>query len=388
MLFCPFCNRENEDWYSFCQYCGTRLELPVPDTGRRPSEGKGTDSDYTCEPNLPGRKDEISSSKIKAVPPSPIFAETAPLLSIPPLEINPLPPAPPTPARKIMREPTAPRTPVLKAAEACKKICDACGTEISGATAFCSHCGHACLPGGPVPYTPSTEAVVKPEPSVLKNQKKQSFYIVHFREGEMVDIGFPLKMGETVIGRYLGDILFPSDPMLSKRHLRLLQEASQILLEDLSSTNGTYLRIKRPTPLQDGDMILVGKEILRFDLPETGSADRGTDQGDSTVGQGCAESIEQPRLVKRLSRGQDGNEYILTEDCTVIGREDGDIVFRSDPILSNPHARIVRRNTFFLLEDMNSSKGTYLRLRTPVQVEAEDFFIIGDQLFQIRVKLL
>ena len=57
---------------------------------------------------------------------------------------------------------------------------------------------------------------------------------------------------------------------VSRRHARILHQSGQYLLEDLGSTNGTFInRGRRLLPgsrhaLSNGDEIIVGKTFLKF----------------------------------------------------------------------------------------------------------------------------
>ncbi len=90
---------------------------------------------------------------------------------------------------------------------------------------------------------------------------------------------FPLSNQEANIGRWDADGgVFPDvdldsdDPeaKVSRRHARISLSDDQYLIEDLGSTNGTFVnRGHRLTPgdrqpLKDGDEIIVGKTFLRF----------------------------------------------------------------------------------------------------------------------------
>lgn len=92
---------------------------------------------------------------------------------------------------------------------------------------------------------------------------------------------FPLDADEINIGRWDADNgIFPDvdldadDPeaKVSRRHARILRENNQFLIEDLGSTNGTFVnRGRRLLPgsrqrLEDGDEIIVGKTFLRFKI--------------------------------------------------------------------------------------------------------------------------
>ncbi len=75
-----------------------------------------------------------------------------------------------------------------------------------------------------------------------------------------------------VIGRQ-GDCAFPiADPLLSRTHCAVtIDEKGDFFIEDLESTNATFLNNKKitgKTRLQYGDRILIGKTILRFYLEE------------------------------------------------------------------------------------------------------------------------
>jgi hypothetical protein len=99
--------------------------------------------------------------------------------------------------------------------------------------------------------------------------------------GKSVGKQFTLSAEESQIGRWDADGgIFPDvdldsdDPeaKVSRRHARITVKDGQYFLEDLGSTNGTFVnRGKRLPPgerhtLKDGDEIIVGKTFLRFQL--------------------------------------------------------------------------------------------------------------------------
>ena len=97
--------------------------------------------------------------------------------------------------------------------------------------------------------------------------------------GKSVGKQFMLSSAESHIGRWDADGgIFPDvdldsdDPeaKVSRRHARITFTDGKYLLEDLGSTNGTFInrgkRLSAGTrqPLNDGDEIIVGKTFLRF----------------------------------------------------------------------------------------------------------------------------
>lgn len=86
--------------------------------------------------------------------------------------------------------------------------------------------------------------------------------------------GSPVLMGktfflidETIIGRSSTADVTLEDPAVSHRHARIFTRGSHYLLEDLGSTNGTFVReskITKSVRLQSGDEIKIGHAILQF----------------------------------------------------------------------------------------------------------------------------
>jgi two-component system cell cycle response regulator len=78
---------------------------------------------------------------------------------------------------------------------------------------------------------------------------------------------FSLEDGELTLGRDVQNHIVLDLDNVSRRHARLRIEGSRAIVEDLGSTNGTYLNdteIKQPTPLRSGDLVKVGSAIFKF----------------------------------------------------------------------------------------------------------------------------
>ncbi|HLK36596.1 MAG TPA: FHA domain-containing protein [Polyangiaceae bacterium] len=72
-----------------------------------------------------------------------------------------------------------------------------------------------------------------------------------------------LARGTTLqIGSSHGDFVFPSDPLVSDQHCLIEEQAGTILLTDLGSRTGVFVRIKGEQELVDGDELLVGRTRL------------------------------------------------------------------------------------------------------------------------------
>ena len=86
--------------------------------------------------------------------------------------------------------------------------------------------------------------------------------------GDIDDDRYHLRGTEITIGREQGEIVFPADGFLSRAHARVRMEvhdnAMSVVLEDLDSANGTYLRIRGAVHVGFGGMFRVGDQIFRL----------------------------------------------------------------------------------------------------------------------------
>ena len=84
-------------------------------------------------------------------------------------------------------------------------------------------------------------------------------------EGERIDLdSSPLTVGRGGPN----DVQLVGDEYASAKHLRIEPRTDGVWVEDIGSTNGTYVngaRIDRPRRLTPGDVVRVGQTDLRYD---------------------------------------------------------------------------------------------------------------------------
>jgi len=83
--------------------------------------------------------------------------------------------------------------------------------------------------------------------------------------------------------------------------------------------------------------------------------------------------------------GSEGSVYALDAGYTDVGSRDGEIVLPDDPYLSPRHARIERRGDTFVLRDLGSLNGIYVRLREPIELTDGAMFLIGQQVLRFEM---
>lgn len=78
---------------------------------------------------------------------------------------------------------------------------------------------------------------------------------------------YALQPGDNLIGRAADCLVVLPSPRVSRRHARVRLADGRATVEDLGSTNGTFVsgeRLAQPRELRDGDEVLVGPSVLRF----------------------------------------------------------------------------------------------------------------------------
>lgn len=197
---------------------------------------------------------------------------------------------------------------------------------------------------------------------------------------------FPLAGEYLVVGRQGADVAFEDDRFLARQHARL-ERASDgtVKVIPIDTLNGVYRKTDAPVDIIDGSIILVGREVLRFE-----KLDSEETKLHPLVRHGVALFGSPPRepwgrLVQLVPSGGYRDVRHLVGEEVVLGREDGDIVFRDDAFMSRRHAALTWNGQRAQLTDLGSSNGTFIRLREPQTLKANDHVRMGDQLLRIEL---
>jgi len=174
---------------------------------------------------------------------------------------------------------------------------------------------------------------------------------------------------------------------ISRRHLRVSREGDKYMVEDLSSSNGTYInnkRISSISQIKDGDEIALGPDVeLRLVIPEVpkvvqnsdatvfgaGNAAKEAPKGDATAFMGGPVASDRtmafqdapvipespPRLVINES-GQEPKVITLTADRIRIGRNDDNDIVLNNTFVSRHHAELEKRGQdYYIVPSANVS---------------------------------
>jgi predicted component of type VI protein secretion system len=175
----------------------------------------------------------------------------------------------------------------------------------------------------------------------MESPKTTRQLALRFISGKYQGGEYPLgTQPEIVIGRASELDMVLVEDMVSRRHARIACSDAQIVIEDLGSTNGTFVngeKIARAT-LKEGDRVLIGTSILKVvaldptaPLPrrvEISTASRGAQTSSMS---GSISEIPLPDLLQLLGTSKKTGQLIVRseEDVGKIHLRKGVVVFAS-----------------------------------------------------------
>jgi class 3 adenylate cyclase/pSer/pThr/pTyr-binding forkhead associated (FHA) protein len=224
---------------------------------------------------------------------------------------------------------------------------------------------------------PAAHAAVKAA-RIAPNYKLQ-----HIRKDGSMGQEHQLKGNKLSLGRSQGDLQYPSDVTLAPLHARFTVEDGQLFVEDLSEGKGVFVRLVATYTLQDGDAVLMGKQLLLFrEKAEAIAAAAATGTTVTDVSKMIAEPVAQ--FMRITPEGnEDGARFPLQEQEVTWGRSKGTYVFPDDGFMSRSHAKVYQRGENYFLEDVGSRNGTFIKVRGKTPVPVGSMVLAGGQLLKV-----
>lgn len=265
--------------------------------------------------------------------------------------------------------------------------CPHCGATNPQGMRFCVQCGGGLQNAQTSPPSRISQPTRQPPPpsEASKQANPWEIHLISINEDGSDGIAIPLEFLETTVGRD-GDTRFPTDAFLSPKHARLHIEKGELVIEDLYSLNGTFLKLREEVKLTPGDTFLMGRQVLRFERFEQSISPK-TKSSDGTRYMGSPAPGGQFKILQIGIGGIVQNVYCLPDSGAVLGREKGDIVFPHDKFMSSRHAQIYTGDDGgCYLIDLTSSNGTWIKLWERTKLKHNDYIFMGQQLFRVHIR--
>ena len=346
-MTCAYCGRDNEAGAQFCMDCGKSLD-----------KSGGAKAAAAVAP--PARASAVPGTREVATPATaPLKGEAA---------------CPFCNAKVSAALPFCPHCGRRLTAPGSGPACGRCASPVAAGTRFCAVCGAPLAQF--LPFRASAPPTTRTNLAIT---------LVLLDEMGNVVQRFDRKTLDTTIGRQDGDIRFPDDPFMSPLHAKLSWEQDHLVVRDLGSRNGTWVFVEAPHRLADGDLLLIGAQVIRFRRlgypgPHAPDADATRRMGSLTPSADIA-SLTQLRSdgsvrdVVQLSPGRDIR----------VGRERGEWVFPYDPSMSAEHALVRSEDADFVVVDAGSRNGIALAARGDISLQHNSRILVGDKLLRIEI---
>ncbi len=153
--------------------------------------------------------------------------------------------------------------------------------------------------------------------------------VLRFISGKYQGGEIPLQDAqELVVGRASDAGIVLVEEMVSRRHARFMLASAELTIEDLGSTNGTFVNGEKiqKSALKEGDRVLIGTSILKVVSADTAAASRRkmepprpsmAPRGPARSMSGAIEEIPLPDLLQLLGSSKKSGVLVITSDDDV-----------------------------------------------------------------------
>ena len=190
-------------------------------------------------------------------------------------------------------------------------------------------------------------------------------------EGRDAGQEFPVT-GTMLIGRDPSADVVIADSEVSTRHASFVLVDGGAAVEDLGSTNGTFVNGQRVTgsqQLRAGDRIQLGATVLEVRGPgrPRRAARRAMPSATEPARLPTAPQVTRAKQIPTLPvlvfvAGQRAGTEVAVGDQIVVGRDPGaaDVVLDQDPEISRRHASFSPAGAGLTVQDLGSTNGTFV----------------------------
>lgn len=113
-----------------------------------------------------------------------------------------------------------------------------------------------------------------PAPTYFYSSPKwpSSFRVLQIFEGGANGCCVVARGNTLQVGSAIGDLVFPDDPLVGEQHCLIEEQAGTVVITDLGSRTGVFVRVRGEQELIHGDELLIGRTRLVVDLSNKNAA--------------------------------------------------------------------------------------------------------------------
>ena len=255
------------------------------------------------------------------------------------------------------------------------RVCNQCSAVVPDGHHYCGRCGAFYSEDGADSRSETMFFGAMQAPGRAK--------LILIRGEGLEGLSYHLNATKHIAGRNQGAILFPEDKYLSPKHATFLYKENKLYVRDEESVNGTFLKLREPRVLEDGDEVMIGEQVLRVEQLHL--------EKEYPMQEGTRMYISPPkdykiRLLHVVRGGKPGASYCSVNNDILVGREGCDVNFGDDRFASRQHARFTWTGEGKVqVQDLGSKNGTFIKIHDEQRLHHGDYVHFGSELMRVEI---
>jgi|TARA_B100002003_G_C14032543_1_gene497691 pSer/pThr/pTyr-binding forkhead associated (FHA) protein len=211
----------------------------------------------------------------------------------------------------------------------------------------------------------------------------------------------PITGDQIKIGRDEDNDIVIDNAAVSRHHAKIKRAGDGYVVEDLGSTNGTFVnenRITQQEKLQDGDIVIVGKHSILLESEFKVETQAGADFGGTMIldtkqqhellnkqRKATVTPVEEKQAKLIVVQSGERKEYKITKDVTVIGKSHTSDVVLNGLLIPQMVATIKKEGKSFYI----SGYGGWIQVNVNGRILGKKWKLYPNDTIEVRkVKII
>lgn len=195
-------------------------------------------------------------------------------------------------------------------------------------------------------------------------------------DNALPDATYDVTSSHQAIGTDLqADVALPQSTKAALHHAHISLQGDKYFLSK-HQENQVFVKIVRSCIVPSGTQLQVGQQHIQVHANTTSTQLLQDKEG--TYFYPSAHNQVFMILQQLLENGTKGFAYACSQKKIILGKQQADVCFPQDLLVSSPHAQIeALSDGRFIIEDAESQQGTFVQITKPWQLQEGDIFRIG-----------